>query len=224
MTLPQVYREGVRVLVALFVAGCGFTPSAPNGVAGPDASDSVSDGPGSAVPMDAPAHVFMDAPSCGDDDDDGVCNEVDDWPCGAKPQAIVAQHDLYANGTLSHFALSMIAIDGAGTLVTAAHGTTVRVQMHYAATDSACADCQDQLEIGWHPTGHRAACIFDNDVPSGSTHTGNLDDSQLRAPQTPGVYELRMQIGQNYSCNHNGADDWWGGNEPSDVIAKLCIQ
>lgn len=175
------------------------------------------------VVMDAPK-VVMDAPPCADDDDDGVCNVVDEWPCGPAPAAMGATHDLYANGTLSHFALSQIAIDGQGPLVTAMHGTVVRVQMHYAATDDACSNCRDQLEIGWHPTGHRAGCLLDRTVPQGTTHTGDIDDTQLHAPTAPGVYELRMQIGQNFSCNANNADDWWGSAEPADVIAKLCIQ
>src|SRR5712672_121589 len=81
----------MRAMVVLgLLAGCSF----PHGAL--DQSSGPQDGPGgdSRRPIDGAidsrpldAKVWMDAPPCPDDDGDGVCNAVDDWPCGAKPSA-----------------------------------------------------------------------------------------------------------------------------------------
>jgi hypothetical protein len=169
----------------------------------------------------------MDAPpACADDDGDGVCNTADDWPCGAKPDAIATSIMLSDNNNLTRFTLSSIALDGQGTLVVANHGTNLRIQMVYSATDAACSDCQDQLEVGWHPTGARLGCILDRDVMNdGNAHSGTINDTQFTAPDAHGTYELRIQIGQKIHCD-DGGNVWYGGNsEPGadGVIAKLCV-
>ena len=81
----------------------------------------------------------------------------------------------------------------------------------------------DQIEIGYQP-GNRIECPFDNGVSkqngASGTWTGNLT-----APATPGSYDLRTNIGQNYSCTYMGANSWWNGTPPADwTIAKLCVQ
>jgi hypothetical protein len=217
----------VRVIVALSVAcvGCTFQPSqgtqsggdAPAGTH--DAA--ILDAPGHVF-LDAPAKVFMDAP-CSDDDGDGVCNAVDDWPCGAKPTAPANHLELTDNGGHTDFKLTNIALGGTGTLAVAAPGAAVRIQLDYNAQDSACADCVDQLEIGWHPAGQRAGCIFDDDVPAQGGRQGSINTTAFTAPTAPGVYELRINIGQNYSCTYQGAHTWWGGTEPPDVVGKVCV-
>lgn len=209
--------------MALIVAGCGFSPSVQHDTQGADAPP--ADGSGSvSVPMDAPPKMVMDAPPCADDDQDGICNTVDEWPCGATPGEIATSHDLYENGTVTHFALSMISFNDQGTLAVVGHNTQIRIAMHWTAVDNACNECTDQLEVGFHPTGHRAGCILDRGIPSGTTQVGDISTTAIRAPNAPGLYEVRMHIGQNFSCNSNGATDWYGGNEPQDVIAKLCVQ
>lgn len=46
----------------------------------------------------------------------------------------------------------------------------------------------------------------------------------IRTPGTAGVYDLRVNLGQNYSCTYNGATGWWGGTpSTSRTIAKLCV-
>ncbi|HEX7703147.1 MAG TPA: hypothetical protein VF403_20555 [Kofleriaceae bacterium] len=213
----------MRVLwTVLLTAGCGFQPQSAS-----DVHDAL---PGTQV--DAPkiyedaAKVYMDAPPpCADDDGDGVCNTVDDWPCGAKPAALATSIMLTDNGGQTQFKLSSIALDGQGTLVVANHGSNLRIQMSYAATDSACTDCQDQLEVGWHPTGARLGCILDRDVLNdGNAHTGTINDTQFTAPDPHGTYELRIQIGQKIHCD-DGGNVWYGGSEPGvdGVIAKLCV-
>jgi hypothetical protein len=221
-----VYRRGVRVLwTVLLLTGCGFQPQA--------ASEVHIDAP-PGVTVDAPkiyedappAKVYMDAPpACADDDEDGVCNTVDDWPCGAKPPAIATSITLTDNGGKTQFKLSSIGLDGQGTLVVANHGSNLRIQMGYSATDSACDDCEDQLEVGWHPTGARLGCILDRDVPNdGDAHASTIDDTSFTAPTAHGTYELRIHIGQKNHCD-DGGNVWYGGNEPGvdGVIAKLCV-
>lgn len=210
--------------MALIVASCGFTPTVQHDTPGADAPASTGSGSGSTVPMDAPAKIYMDAPPCADDDQDGICNTLDEWPCGVDPEPIAATHDIYDNGTVTHFALSMISLNAQGTLPVVAHGSQIRIQMHYAAVDNACAECTDQLEVGFHPAGHRAGCILDRGIPSGTTQVGDINTTAIRAPAAPGVYDLHIQIGQNFSCNYNGANDYYGGSERTDVIAKLCVQ
>jgi hypothetical protein len=217
----------VRVVVALSVAwaGCTFQPTQGTPVAGDAPAGThdaaILDAPGHVV-LDAPPKVFMDAP-CGDDDGDGVCNAVDDWPCGAKPAAPANHIELVDNGGHTDFKLSNIALGGTGTLAVAAPGAAVRIQLDYNAQDSACADCIDQLEIGWHPAGQRAGCIFDDDVPEQGGRQGSINTTAFTAPTAPGIYELRINIGQNYSCTYQGAHTWWGGTEPPDVVGKVCV-
>lgn len=213
--------------MALIVAGggCGFQPSQ-GAQAGGDAPAGTHD----AAILDAPGHEYLDAPPklvmdapCGDDDADGVCNAVDDWPCGAKPTAPANHIELADNGGHTDFKLSNVSLGGTGTLAVAAPGAAVRIQLDYNAQDSACADCIDQLEIGWHPAGQRAGCIFDDDVPEQGGRQGSIDTTAFTAPTAPGVYELRINIGQNYSCTYQGAHTWWGGNEPPDLVGKVCV-
>jgi hypothetical protein len=217
----------VRVVVALIVAsaGCGFQPSQ-----GTQASSDAPIGTHDAAILDAPGHVFLDAPPkqfmdapCGDDDDDGVCNAVDDWPCGAKPTAPANHIELTDNGGHTDFKLTNVSLGATGTLAVAAPGAALRIQLDYNAQDSACADCIDQLEIGWHPAGQRAGCIFDDDVPQQGGRQGSINTTAFTAPTAPGVYELRINIGQNYGCTYQGAHTWWGGSEPPDVVGKVCV-
>jgi hypothetical protein len=216
-----VYRRGVRVLwTVLLAAGCGFQPQSSSDVhdaAGPaDALKVYDDAP--------PAKVFMDAPPpCDDDDGDGICNAVDDWPCGGKPSAPANAVELMDNGGRTDFKLAAISLSGQGTLAVVNHGAGVRIQMTYAAKDSACDDCEDQLEVGWHPVGDRLGCILDRDVMNdGQAHTGTINNTAFDAPEASGTYELRIHIGQKLQCNEGG-NDWYLGHEGTDVIAKLCV-
>jgi len=199
--------------------GCGFQPHS--------ASD-VHDARGVDAPRvdeDAPK-VYMDAALCPDDDHDGICNAVDDWPCGAKPTAPSSSIELTDNGGSTDFKLTSINIAGQATLPVVQHGTTVRMQLHYVVKDSACPQaCQDQLEVGWHPPGTRLGCVFDFAIPNdGNSYVGDISDTSFAAPTTPGSYELRIHIGQKNFCDMAG-NSWYGGSEPIDgVIAQLCVQ
>jgi len=211
--------------MALSVAvltNCTFAPSSSTSQPGDAPGGTHDAGLDGHVVIDAGANVVMDAP-CADDDHDGVCNAADDWPCGAKPTAPANHLELTDNGGHTDFKLTNIVLGGASTLAVASPGATVKIQLDYSATDTACADCVDQLEIGWHPTGRRAGCIFDNDVPAQGGRQGSVNTNSFNAPTTPGVYDIRINIGQNYSCDYNGATNWWGGAEPPDSIGKVCV-
>lgn len=215
----------MRVVLALTVAvltSCTFAPNQSTTSPGDAPAGTQLDAAGQGV-LDAPAKVYLDAPPCADDDGDGVCNAVDDWPCGAKPAAIANHLELTDNGGHTDFKLTNIALGGTGTLAVAAAGASVRIQLDYAASDTACNDCVDQLEIGWDPAGRRAGCIFDDDVPAQGGRQGSIDTTSFSAPATPGVYALHINIGQNYSCTYQGANNWWGGTEPPDIIGKICV-
>ena len=46
----------------------------------------------------------------------------------------------------------------------------------------------------------------------------------IAAPTIGGVYDMRANVGQNLSCNHAGADGWWGQTPGTkDAVAKLCV-
>jgi len=239
-TVPQVYHRGVRVvLIALVMAGCGFQPGTAVNQAGDDGGPVIQDAASEGPTMTSDAKVLMDAAPCADDDQDGICNAQDDWPCGIKPTAPPTSYDLHV-GT-SGFKLTNISINQMGTLAVIGHGQGLRLQMHDDAKETGCGPgrCIDQLEVGWHPSGNRFACIFDQGVGS-STLSADIDattdanDSQtpLTVPTTTGLYEIRASIGQRYGCykaTQNGPDNpsfgWWLATEPpvSAVIAKVCV-
>jgi hypothetical protein len=209
----------VRLVVLTVALGaCTFQPRA----AGTDAPAGQTHDARIDAPVDA-ASVAIDAPpdACADDDGDGICNGADDWPCGAKPtapQAIVVS----SPGAATVATLSQIDVNG-GQLVVAAPNAQVAVAFHYELDDTACpGNCIDQLEVGWVP-GDRAGCVFDNGVSKTFGASGDASGT-FAAPGVRGVYDMRVGVGQNYSCNYNGADTWYHGQPAaSTTIAKVCV-
>lgn len=171
----------------------------------------------------------MDAPPCPDDDQDGVCNDDDHWPCGMSPAAPPTTFELIDNSGATDFNLTQIAINATGTLVVAPKDTSFRLQFDWDATDTACpGDCRDQLEVGFHQQGsqtpgHRSGCAIDQAISKQNGTTGEVDSTAYRTPNSTGVYELRIHIAQNYSCTYNGANDYYAG-EPTKVMALFCLQ
>lgn len=219
----------------LFVtaAGCSFSPNAVqqgDDDAGTHGSDGEKlDAGGGKVYLDAASKVYMDAP-CADVDHDGICDDVDDWLCGpTKPTAPASSIELVDNGGRTDFTLTNIALTTnlttSATLVTAGKNMPFTLKFHIVANDSACSDCQDQLEIGWDPNGSRIGCAFDHDVPSGADRTFDVNTNAFRTPNASGVFELRMKIGQRLSCNDQNPDHTWYGAEPPEnqTIALLCV-
>jgi hypothetical protein len=197
----------VRCVFALVVVGCSFRPN-PSSASLDDAA-SAADAP--TAKHDAPAEVAADASA---------------WPCGAKPASPPTTVVVAPNGAT----LTMTAIDlsGQGQVALVAPGAATSLSLDMRLVDSRCdQECIDQLEVGWvrSGTGHRSGCAFDNGVPEPNGVHKTISGFTIAAPTMPGAYELRTNIGQNFSCTANGANDWWGGVTPaaSTTIVAACV-
>jgi hypothetical protein len=72
----------------------------------------------------------------------------------------------------------------------------------------------------------RLACPFDGVVSNTNGAQGTIAAQSLIAPTTPGSYDVRINVGQNFSCTGGGATNWWpnGAAPPAALtIAKLCV-
>ncbi|HUS30598.1 MAG TPA: hypothetical protein VMZ53_18945 [Kofleriaceae bacterium] len=218
----------MRLVVLLgLIAGCSFE----HGRLGPTQADAEVDATGPVV-IDAAIDAKIDAPptTCPDDDADSVCNDVDDWPCGAKPSTPSATVQFMNNGTATTTTISVVDLDSTGRMAIVAPQTTVSLGFRLQVTDTACSgNCVDQLEAGWvdHATGlgnRFTTCLYDDPV----SKMNGLDTSlsfNVGAPATRKVYDLRVNLGQNFYCGANGTTGWWGGAVPPDTktIARLCV-
>jgi hypothetical protein len=215
----------VRLAILLLVAACSFEHGRPvtggsNGAGdNPDASTVVDVAPTDVTVVTPP----MDAPPCADADTDGVCDDADDWPCGAKPAAPGATLTFDNNNGETQTTITGTTLDNAGRLAVATPQENLSLRFDYDITDTACqGNCIDQIEIGWVPGG-RAGCAFDGQVSKQNGESGTVN-VMIRAPNTKQVYDLRVNLGQNFSCNHNGANTWWNGTPAATkTIAKLCV-
>lgn len=224
----------MRVVLLGLLAGCSFPHGALDQTNGP------SDGPGSERPIDGAidsrpldAKVFLDAP-CPDDDADGVCNNVDDWPCGAKPSAAASPFTMSGNSGATLTTITNVNLDNTMryAVINGGAGVTVPLTFHLNLADTACpSNCIDQLEAGWVDhvanTGNRfSTCLFDQTVQKNNPADTDLSFTvPTPNPASPKAYDLRVNLGQNYYCGANGNTGWWGGQVPTDVktIARLCV-
>ena len=217
------YPAVVRGLVVMaVVAGCGFEHGIAGGGSG-SGDDTIDD----AAIVDGSPPVAsdgrpIDAP-CGDDDQDGVCNAMDDWPCGVKPQAPGATMTMSGNDGDTVVKITQVQLDGTGRLAVATPNETITLTFHYDIDDDACPQaCIDQIEVGWVP-GARHSCPFDDPVSRQNGAVGNISMT-LPAPETAGVVDLRANLGQNRSCTFNNANNWWNQTPvAARTIAKLCV-
>jgi hypothetical protein len=219
VTVVIVVRVQLIGLVAL--AACSFEHAVPMAGGGNGSDDPIA--------LDAPV-VMIDAavdaaPTvCTDDDADGVCNAVDDWPCGAKPPAPPTMLMWSRNSGATTIKISNTNLDATGAFAVATAQEMLSLKLDYAITDTACSkNCIDQIEIGWVP-GRKISCPFDGQVSKQNGATGSITTS-VAAPMAKAVYDLRVELGQNFSCWANGATGWWDGQAPSTTrtIAKLCV-
>jgi hypothetical protein len=209
-------------------AACSF--SAPNGGGGGGGDDDGSGGGG----IDAP-------PPCADDDGDTVCNaadkcpgkddrpdadgdgvpdDCDDWPCGAKP---ADPGDPMGDSSSDGRGWSAAGINiGMSRRVVVPAGQQYSAQFGWGMIISCFQQsfCRAQIELGYGAT--RAGCIYDNFVEAGRLITGGYN-GQLTAPAVPGVYELRLNVGRSSSCG--SGTSWYGGDPGGDsTIAVLCVR
>ena len=193
-------------LAPVLFAACSF--SGPDGGDGPDADPGGGNGGDGGLP------------ACVDDDADTVCNELDDWPCGARPDDPgdqMRREDVFGG---RWWGASNIAI-GAARRVVASPNQEFDIDFTWSLT-IVCgfypAQCDAQLEIGHE--GTRTSCLYDGDVTSTQPKTGTVDKT-YRAPAMPGVYEIRLNAGRRQSCGTNG---WFDENPGSgSTIAILCV-
>jgi len=204
---------------------------------------SPSSGPGDDAPGDDGGGTPDGAPACAaDDDQDTVCNPADrcpgqddrldadgdavpdgcdDWPCGARPGSPNGFLNDSGNEGRSWFA-SFINI-GNSRRVVASPGQAFPVQFQwglYFDCGGGQSSCKAQVEIGYGPT--RLGCLYDNTIPSKQLVNSNYQ-SQLTAPSTPGVYEIRLNGGRAASC---GTGTSWYGGDPGleSTFAILCVR
>jgi hypothetical protein len=173
-------------------------------LAGPgDAFDTIDVG-GDGIGTDAAAYDGMPG-ACASD-------------AGAVQQTVV----LTANGTQTQLTISAISLAGSQTPTVTA-GSSVALMFHYDFQDTACSgNCIDQIEIGFVP-GSRIGCVFDGSVPKATGAQGTIS-TNVTMPTTPGQYDFRVNIGENYSCTYNAATNWWGATPPpAATIARVCV-
>jgi hypothetical protein len=210
------------VALLVLATGCrqllGLQDLAPPDAA-PDAADTEVDAAADA-PSDAMADATADA-SCPDADHDGICDAVDDWPCGPKPLQIPM---LTISGGMGGVTLWTIALTNITVDAVVAPGAMVPYQFDYDIHDSSCvAGCLDQIEIGLVP-GMRLACSFDGFVTP-TTGKQATAKAMFPAPTTPGAYDVRVGLGQNTSCTAGGATNWWMGTPPAThTWGHLCVR
>ena len=144
------------------------------------------------------------------------------WPCGTKPAAPPSMIHFTGNSGLTDVTFTNIQVKG-GQLAVAAPGEVIGYSLHYKITDSACLiGCQTQIEVGFVP-GRRLACPADVYIPRGETLEGEATGA-VAVPTTPGSYDFRATIGQNFACNAGGVTNWYNG-EPDDsyTAARICV-
>lgn len=195
-------------LAPVLLAACSFS--------GPEGGGGTGDGP----PADTGGNGGGDGPPCADDDQDTVCNALDDWPCGAKPDDPGDQmggDDVFGG---RWWGARNIAIGDARRVV-AMPNQEFDLDFTWSLT-IVCgfypAQCDGQLEIGHD--GTRTGCLFDGNVTSTMASSGDANTT-YRAPAMPGVYEIRLNAGRRSSCGSNG---WFDGDPGSgSTIAILCV-
>lgn len=221
----------VRLLVgwSVVLAACSFDHGIPvpgGGGNNPDAPVTSPDAP-VVVPVDATTVLPVDAKPadapCSDADADGVCDNVDDWPCGAKPTDPGTMMTMTGNSGATSMKLTQVNLDSTGRYAVAMPQENLSITFSYQISDTSCpGNCVDQVEIGW-VSGGRSSCPYDAVVSKQNGASGNIS-TMIRTPTNPGVYDLRANIGQNFSCTYNGANSWWGSTPGTNrTIAKLCV-
>ncbi len=210
---------GRLYVLVLAVAGCSFQHGAAGEAAAVPDAKAIDARMIDARMIDAAKPID----ACPDADGDGVCDAVDTWPCGPQPAAPGTTVAMTGNSGATNVSLTAIAFAGSGQLVVAAPGATVTYTMHYAITDTACpGDCIDQIEIGF-VAGGRYDCPFDGTVSKATGETGTINTT-IKVPTTAGNYDIRTNIGQNFSCTSGGATGWWNATPGAAwTVAKLCV-
>ena len=132
-----------------------------------------------------------------DVDGDGVCGDVDDWPCGPRPS--LPTFPSWNNGLLETVMVGHADIEDDGPIRLVAPGQVLTVRAGYSIFDCACTNCIDQIQVG-------------------------LSTVTLVAPMAPGRYDLRFRRGNDTTCG-TGAD-WWDNVVPdaNTTFGAICVR
>jgi len=210
---------GRLLYLATLLAACSFV----HGAGTDNGGGATADAPSKQVDAARMIDAALPPDACPDSDGDGICDVADTWPCGVQPTAPTASVSDKPSG--ANLTMSTIDISTQGQLVVATPGASLSLSMHFTLSDSRCMMCIDQLEVGWMQgtTGPRSGCAWDGGVPNPGMISQNVTSFAITAPSTPGVYDLRTNIGQNYSCG--SGTSWWNSDVPaaSTTISKLCV-
>ncbi|MGE5183488.1 MAG: hypothetical protein ACM31C_15560 [Acidobacteriota bacterium] len=206
----------------LVMAGCSFRHGAAGEAAGQLDAEASDARAGDARASDARMIDAQPIDACPDADGDGICDAVDDWPCGAKPAGPGATVTDAPSG--ANLTMTTIDVSTQGQLIVATSKQALALSLHFTLTDGRCQECIDQVEVGWMQgtTGPRSGCAWNGGVPNPGGINTAVTSFAIAAPATAGVYDLRTNIGQNTSC---GSGSWWANEVPaaSSTIAILCV-
>ncbi len=212
-------------LVSLVLVGCSFEGHTPGGD---------DKGPDQGRPDGGDVSAACGA--AGDADHDGICDPVDDWPCGLAPaEPAVARSFDREPDLRTSLALQNIQLVDQRRLLTIPGGAPVFLSADYALTDTSClgqgapdaagpAGCVAQIEYGFSPD--RVGCLWDGHVSPQAGHRGHAV-ADLFAPvvSQPTLFEVRVRVGHNLGCTYQGATTWQGGVPPASdhTIAYVCV-
>jgi hypothetical protein len=158
--------------------------------------------------------------------DDARAADASDRTSATKPTSPPSSVSLAPNG--AQLVMTQIDLGGLGQLAEVTAGSNIMLGLSMALTDTRCMMCVDQLEVGWVQvtTGKRSGCAFDEAVPNPNGVHRTITGFQIAVPTNPGLYDLRTNIGQNFSCTYNGANNWWGGGVPAaaTTIVTICVR
>src|SRR5262245_54574854 len=164
----------LRFVLVWSLAACSFEHGIPLG-GGNGNTDAASDTGGPVVVDAPPIDAKPDAPpGCADADGDGICNSVDDWPCGAKPTTPSATVTMSGNNNKTTIDISAVNLANTTRMAVAAATANVTLDFDYDISDTACpGNCVDQIEMGW-VTGSRSGCPFDGVVSKQNGASGSI--------------------------------------------------
>ncbi len=230
--LPMRAASWMPMIAA--VAACSFEPAQPaDPMIGVDADRRVADAQVTTAQVDAACpggdgdgDRLNDAcDPCPDDadndvDGDGVCGDVDDWPCGPRPS--LPTFPSWNNGLLETVTVGHADIEDDGPIRLVAPGQVLTVRAGYSIFDCACTNCIDQIQVGL-VAGGKQGCLY-NGNPQCLSPAAGISTVTLVAPMAPGRYDLRFRRGNDTTCG-TGAD-WWDNVVPdaNTTFGAICVR
>ena len=207
------------------VGACAFAPTTSGSNDQPSDAANMGSGSGSGSGMGSGSGSGSGSGmTCGGSDGDGVCDDVDDWPCGAKPNAPGNFNVTTFQYTLKDSNVELA--DQSKTLLVVHPGDQFSVKYDYQVTVpcGTFQTCHVQLELG--TDAGKQGCGDSVDVQGvqlgplqlgTGSGTSNLNLSLANA----GVYKILTQPNEASSCGGNS----WVGGTPDDhlTVGIVCV-